>query len=245
MVYQHFGKVQSQVQFLLRAPDKYRMLFVPTLCVDNFYSDPNAVREFALKQTFFPSDGQWPGRKTKELLEIDPTFHELFCKKLFSIFIDDLSKVRRFKLNTMFQLVPCFDPDPNSLKNQGWIHFDDQIILAGVIYLSPSPRLENGTSIFKLTNESTLDLDSTCKQDFYSGGNPENYNETILRHNGSYTETVKFNNIYNRMILFDQSQPHGVNSFYSTGEERLTQSFFLLDFEADVPPPISRHKKFL
>lgn len=245
MVYQHFGKVQSQVQFLLRAPGKYCMIFLPAFCVDDFYSDPDAVREFALKQTFLPSDGRWPGKKTRDLSEIDPKFYDLFCKKVFSIFFEDLNKITRYKLITSFQLVPCLNEDPLSPKNQGWIHIDDQTIFAGVIYLSPDSNLENGTSMFKLVNEKTLDHYSTCKQDFYTGKISQDYDETILRHNGSYVETIRFNNIYNRMICFDRSQPHGVRSFYSTGEERLTQVFFLLDFETTVDPPIQRHKRFL
>ncbi len=221
------------------------MIFLPAFCVDDFYSNPDAVRDFALKQTFLPSEGIWPGKRTRDLSEIDPKFHEQFAKKVFSLFLEDVNTVTRYDLKSSFQIVPTLDSNPNSPKNQGWIHFDDQTVFAGIIYLSPDALPENGTSIFKLTNESTLDHDSTCKQDFYTGKVSANYDETISRHNGSYQETIRFNNLYNRMICFDRSQPHGVRSFYTTGEPRLTQVFFLMNFETSTMPPILRHKKYL
>ncbi len=221
------------------------MIFLPTFCVDDFYSDPDAVREFALRQTFLPSEGRWPGTRTRDISEIDPKFHEQFAKKVFSLFLEDVNNVTRYDLKTSFQTVPTMDQDPNSPKNHGWIHFDEQTVFAGIVYLSPDANLENGTSMYKLINEATLDHVSTCKQDFYTGKISKDYDETILRHNGSYIETIKFNNLYNRMICFDRSQPHGVKSFYTTGEARLTQVFFLMDFETKVTPPIMRHKKYL
>lgn len=220
------------------------MFCIPITCVDDFYTNPDEVRKFALSQEFFPSDGQWPGKRTKELDLVDPTFYDLFCKKIFSIFTDH--SVSNYFVRTSFQLIDKFDENPASFKNKGWVHIDKNCMFAGVIYLTPDANPETGTSIFKLTDESTIDHDSHCKQNLYAGkGISEKYEETITRHNGSYTETVRFNNVYNRMICFDSSQPHGVNSFYTDNEPRLTQVFFVFNLESNSIPPIQRHKKFL
>ena len=220
------------------------MFCIPVTCVDDFYSNPDQVRKFALEQEFFPSEGQWPGKRTKDLNLIDPTFYNLFCKKVFSLFTEE--EVTNYFIRTSFQLIDKFDEDPNSEKNKGWIHVDDDCLFAGIIYLTPDADPDTGTSIFKLVNDATVDKDSYCKQDFYSGKTVSlEYNETITKHNNSYKETVRFSNIYNRFICFDSSQPHGVNSFYTSSSLRLTQVFFVFGIESKNLPPIQRHKKFL
>ena len=221
------------------------MIHIPAICVDNFYSNPDAVREFALKQQFSPSEGQWPGLRTDDLSLIDPVFFKEFAKKIFAVFTEP-EKVDKFFLRTSFQLIDKFDNDPLSPKNQGWIHIDKNCIFAGIIYLTPDAPLNTGTSIFKLVNESTIDHDSYCKQDFYSGKSiPKEYDQTLLTHNSSYIETIRFSNVYNRLICFDSSEPHGVQTFYTEKEPRLTQVFFVFELESSIEPPISRLKKFL
>ncbi len=221
------------------------MISVPTTCVDDFYSNPNAVREFALKQKFEQSSGGYPGLRTVDISLIDKDFFTQFSNKIFSLFVNDISVVQNYHLRTSFQLIKKFDNDPLSPKNKGWIHFDSDAIFAGIIYLSPNISPNTGTSIFRLTNESTLDH-SECKQIFYEGLRvPDNYDQIITRHNSSYTETIRFDNVYNRMICFDATQAHGVNSFYTEDEPRLTQVFFVHALESGVEPPIMRHRKFL
>ena len=46
----------------------------------------------------------------------------------------------------------------------------------------------------------------------------------------NFTKTCSFNSIYNRMILFDSNQSHGVDSFDNNdNEERLTLISFFYD----------------
>ena len=230
---------------LLGATYKYSMIHIPATCVDNFYTEPDRVREFALKQIFHPSTGTWPGSRTACLSQIDPNFFQSFCNKVFSVFANP-NDIKKYYIVSSFQLIDKFDNDPNSPKNKGWIHYDQDCLFAGIIYLTPGADLNSGTSIFKLVNDSTLDNDSYCKQDFYLGKDiPGNYDETLLKHNGSYVETIRFNNLYNRLICFDSSQPHGVNTFYTSGDPRLTQVFFVHELESNIESPISRHQKFL
>jgi hypothetical protein len=219
------------------------MNIIPATCVDDFYSDPDRVREFALAQSYYPSDGGYPGTRSDEIQNLDNTFFEEFCNKVFSLFIDP-SSVKKYRVKTQFQLIDKFDNDANSPKNKGWVHFDDHCILAGIIYLNPDADPSTGTSIFKLVDHTTLEK-SSAKQDFFSGKLVPDYDNIVSRHNSSYVETIRYNNIYNRLICFDSSQAHGVNSYYTSGEPRLTQVFFLGEFEASMDPPIIRHQKFL
>ena len=218
---------------------------IPALCIDDFYSDPDSVRELALKQEYTtPLEGNYPGKRTKRLDELDRNFFNQFCNKLLSVFFDLDSESINYEIDTSFQLIPSVDPNPMSPKNMGWVHYDENVIFAGVIFLTPKIDLNCGTSIFKLVNKEKLDL-SNAKKDFYKNGIDSDYDNCIQRHRDAYIETIRFNNVYNRLIAFDSSSAHGVNSYYSDSDPRLTQVFFVTKIDTNTKPPILRQKKYL
>lgn len=218
---------------------------IPAICVDEFYSQPNKIREFALSQTYYPcNNGSFPGARTVGLYTLDEKLYKKFCNKLFSLFFNLEQTDVRYQVNTSFQLIQPIHRNPNSLKNLGWVHVDDNVIFAGVIFLTPDIDLNCGTSIFKLIDKSKLD-ESDAKQRFYKDQTDLNYEERLQMHRSAYVETIRFNNIYNRMICFDAESAHGVNNYYSSVEPRLTQVFFVEKLETDVVSPIQRHKKYL
>ena len=57
----------------------------PTLCVDDFYINPEKVRDFALSLEYSKPEGIYPGERTKYLHEIDKKFFHQFCEKLLLI----------------------------------------------------------------------------------------------------------------------------------------------------------------
>lgn len=219
----------------------------PTLCVDNFYSDPDAIREYALKQEFKPSpDGKWPGKRTDELWRLENPIIDDFCHKFFSLYFDLSKTTCKWKVSSVFQLIEPYDDNGESIKNQGWIHYDNAL-LGGIIYLTPNADSETGTSLCELKTNGVYDHETPqkAKEQFYLGQDVKNYNQKIEEHNANFIETVRFSNVYNRMICFDGKVPHKANGFYNNGQPRLTQVFFLEDFESDSISPIQRHNKFL
>ena len=215
------------------------------MCVDNFYSDPDRIREFALAQEFVSSkSGEWPGVRTKDLNLIDEKFFNLFCDKLFSLFVNLKHTQIKYQIKTNFQIVSSMSPDPASPKNSGWIHVDQGTVFAGVIFLTPDIDLNCGTSIFKLVDKDKLDHSNT-KVDFYKNKIDNQYDDRITKHRDAYVETIRFNNIYNRLVCFDSESSHGANSFYSSTELRLTQVFFVRKLVMDELSPISRHQQYL
>lgn len=220
------------------------MKTIPAICVDDFYTNPNEIRRFALEQKYSPApNGDWPGCRTKDLHLIDRLFFDRFCDKLFSLFFDlTITKVE-YRVKTNFQIVEPMDEDPASPKNQGWVHFDDNTIFAGIIFLTPNADLDCGTSIFKLVDETKLNLDNT-KSDFFKDRIDNDYDRKITTHRSAYVETIRYNNIYNRLIAFDGTCAHAANNFYSS-QPRLTQVFFVEKVETDTLSPIYRHKQFL
>lgn len=221
------------------------MIHFPAICVDNFYSDPDRVREWALSLDYKPAPaGQWPGKRSEKLHLVDPQFFNDFCCKVFSLYFDleqvDISWV----VHTQFQLIEPFDQNPNSVKNTGWIHYDDDDIFGGIIYLTPDIDSNCGTSIFIQDRESPGTRSKTAKEKFYSTGNDSDYESILNEHNSCFTETIQYKNVYNRMISFDGETAHKANSFYTT-LPRLTQVFFVDKVESVSKWPIARHKRYL
>jgi len=218
---------------------------VPGIVVDNFYSDPDGVRNWALQHEFArEEEGAWPGKRTRELEVIDPIFHQQFINKIFSLFMPVHEDITA-KVQSMFQIIPTFESDPKSPKNKGWIHEDDGVLFAGVVFLTPNIDRKCGTSLFTLEDENKLDW-SDAKNNFYVNGIDNDYDNAITTHNSAFDESVRFQNLYNRCIIFDHKCYHGVNSFYnSQDQDRLTQVFFVHSVDMDVPPPMARHRNFL
>jgi hypothetical protein len=218
----------------------------PSFCVDGFYEDPDYVRELALKEiNENPIDvkGVYPGKRTRQLRDINSGLFDKFCHKFFSIFYDmNFSRVR-WLMDTTFQLVEPFSKDENSPINRGWVHLDGHVVCAGVVYLTPDININSGTSVFRLDNQDTVNVGDEKKK-FYTGGEFEEYEAAINRHNSSYTETVRFNNIYNRIIGFDATSYHGVNSYYDKNQFRLTQVFFVHGIDSNSKTPIVRSKSY-
>jgi len=101
--------------------------------VDNFYSDPYAVRDFALKQEFKEDLRYYKGRRTEEQFYV-PGTKEAF-ESIMGI------KIREWEshgMNGRFQY--CVPEDPIVYHNDGqtW---------AAMIYLHPNPAYSCGTSL--------------------------------------------------------------------------------------------------
>lgn len=221
------------------------MKHFPAICIDGFYSDPDRIREFALAQKFYQEDGSYPGTRTKNIDELDRSLFDYFCNKLFSIFYNfDKSQVH-YNVKTNFQLVSPFDPDPQSPKNTGWVHYDNCMVFAGIIFLNPIISLNCGTSLFDLKNSTKL-YKGSAKTDLYKNRIDNDYDKHIIEHNSAFIETTRFNNLYNRLIAFDGQTAHGVNSYYNlhSADLRLTQVFFCNEIKTDDMSPLERLRKY-
>jgi hypothetical protein len=219
----------------------------PAVCVDNFYKDPDKIREFALGLDYYsPDPAIYPGKRTKLLDEIEPDFFKDYCDKFLSLYYDFRYHKASWKIATAFQLIQPDDiVDP--LKNLGWIHQDDNCLFASIIYLNPEPDPTTGTSLYKLKNKlhyniatDTIRKTSQAKLHFYKDKVDKNYDESITKLYSLFDETVRYDNIYNRFISFDGTQYHSANNLYKGSEARLTQVTFVYEMETDGNWPIKR-----
>lgn len=184
--------------------------------VDNFYEDPDAVREFALKQTFV--EGGWGngfiGRRTKEQFlfpGLKEKFEEIIGQKI--------TKWEEHGMNGRFQNAVGGEPLAYHCDAQKW---------GGMLYLTPNAPFQCGTTLYahKKTRARNYfedgwgDAWADESKDIYPGGN---------HCDGTHFEPVDVvGNVYNRLVIFDASCIHSASEYFGSHMEngRLWQMFF-------------------
>ena len=215
---------------------------IPTLCVDNFYDNPDLIRNFALSLDFEPPGDKenFPGIRTKCLSEIDNNFFKFSVEKLLSSFFDSKS-IPEWYGHTYFQKIYTFNSDRYHPMNGGWAHRDAHApfsTLAAVVYLNKNTCLDSGTKIlspkegyknFNLSDEDLLIRRSLYHKHLFNNKevNENLYSKTIQKHNSKFDTTVEFKNVYNRLISYDGVNWHKQPSFWVPEKFRLTQVFFI------------------
>lgn len=210
--------------------------FFPTICVDNFFEEPEKIRNFALSQKFNTSlDGQYPGMRTDYLHKINPVFFNYFTEKLFSIFYNFEVETVNWTISTQFQLIKSYNDER---VNQGWIHLDDLSLFAGIVYLNEIPNPLSGTSIYDLKNNEEFNSDQLMKHKFYKNeiSDMELYISTLEKNNNKFEKTIQFQNKFNRLVAFDGNTYHKIDSFSNNNDPRLTLVFFVHEMQANRTP---------
>lgn len=219
----------------------------PVTVVDDFYEDPDYIRQYALSLDYTPSNtGDWPGFRTEPLSNINSELFESFGKKILSLFFDLDNIEIECDITTGFQKIYPFSPKKYDIKNSGWIHLDQESILSGVIYLNPEPEENTGTSFFKLKPGEIDDGTQHTKFLHYSNSsdfNEEDYIKEKENFDNKFIETIRIENQYNRLIVFENGIYHGVPSYFrSKTDPRLTQVFFISSIRSSSKSPLLRIK---
>lgn len=108
------------------------------LIVDDFYSNPDSVRNFALQQEF-KVQGNFPGLRTASFLT--PDVKETVQSVLWNVGGEITNWHEADGLTGSFELATA--------ANRSWIHTDHHNTWAGVIYLTPNAPLSGGTGLFR------------------------------------------------------------------------------------------------
>ena len=209
----------------------------PVTVVDDFFTDPDAIVEIAEGMSFYnPNTGNWPGTRTKQLYVDNAPFFNYFGARLFSLFHDRVPEY--WRLQSHFQKVMPFCKDKYGKKNRGWVHQDENCFFGGIVYLTKNPEPDTGTSIYKAKDGYSFQFNETLrmKEKLYKSMevNDNEYEIEFDKMSDQYVETAKIENVYNRLVLFNNTTHHGVNTFGST--PRLTLNFFGIDQAGSIPP---------
>ena len=233
------------------------MSLFPLTCVDDFFNNPDEIREFALGLDYEITPGNYPGKRSVELSEKHPHYMDAFAKKIFSLFYDYDKTEIAWNITSQFQKIDPFSHNPKSLLNKGTIHRDGESgeknspFLVGVIYLTPDPYPESGTSFYEKedhiknysdssrSNFKFLDTKSHLYRNQYN--NPRRYHRDFIQgikeNYKKYQKVVEIKNVYNRMVLYDGKFLHGQTNLYvGKNKTRLTQVFFIRRLDCENTP---------
>ncbi len=191
-------------------------MIYPTIILDNFFNDPIKIVQFANSLEYYQDDkGKWPGKRTKELHEINRSFFENYGSKILSILYPTI-KEKSFNCSLYFQKIS------KEYTNKGWIHKDDTFDFTTIVYLSQ--HKECGTSLFDSKNISNEILNYENKKNMYLKKNFKKEMKYLNENNSQFIETIKINSKFNRLIMFDGAQHHAAQKFIENNieEERLT-----------------------
>lgn len=173
--------------------------------VDNFYSNPDEIRELALKEQYENGSDWYKGRRS---------FNNFLFPQVKRAFEDIMGiRIREWEsygMNGKFQY--CLPEDVLVY------HYDLQT-WAAVLYLNPDAPFETGTSFYahketKLRNANEPNADSCFGGGFLDGTKFE------------LVDTV--GNVYNRVVIFDARCFHAANRYcgQKINDSRLFQIFF-------------------
>ncbi len=200
---------------------------IPASVIDNFFDDPDAVRQFALSQEFDSPRGSYPGYRSEQIADINPRLYNSLNSRVLSLFFDQYKDALDIVVESQFQYIP-------ERFEGGWVHQDvdvNQRNLAGVIYLSPNAPLDAGTSIYRQVTEPDYE-DLRLRNEFYHLGeisDIEKYRQARNRFNSNYEKTLEIKNVYNRCIVYDCLEFHKESAFFGNTKDdaRLTIVFFM------------------
>ena len=174
------------------------------MIIDDFYKNPDKIRNFALNQEYNVF-GNYPGKRTKD-------FKENYHKEMFEKLLGKEITYWPEKYNGCFQIVT--KKDGNS-----WIHRDNTEYSA-LIFLNPNPEISSGGTIMYRHKKTGL-LKANNKDD-----------EKILSNSSNifsdWEEIDKIGNLYNRCFLIQGKYNHKSNKYFGENlyDGRLFQIFF-------------------
>ena len=217
----------------------------PVLIVDDFLENPDKIREIALLMKYHPNDGSYPGKRTESLHEIDKKLHHYFASKFFAAYFDFNSSSLEWVIKISFQMTTPYDSKKGSSFNNGWIHIDNNTLVAGILYLTPEADINSGTCIYKLKDkeleQDLLNNYQEARSGLYKNNiKSKKYKTDIDNFNDNFIETITVKNIYNRLIAFDGNNWHSAQSLHSGILPRLTVTFFVESIKSTSEPPIKR-----
>jgi hypothetical protein len=209
------------------------MNLYPVTVINDFYDNPDAIRQFALAQKYtFRHEEEglayvYPGCRTQDLHALDASLQAMVLKKLVSVFHIQEHDLMRWAISSSFQSV-------SEIYKEGVIHTDTNTIFAGVIYLTPNAPLDAGTSLYR-KNVSFDERKYKAACDI----NTERFKTGKIAmdtgYHSMFDEVVRVNNVYNTLILFEGDMYHAANKFFGTNmqDSRLAQVFFVNKIDAN------------
>ena len=187
---------------------------ISSYIIDDFYSDVDEVREFALKQDFSVR-GNYPGPRTKSFINdsVKETIEDVVKPFYGNVkYWGDEEYTGAYQFTTS--------------RDRSWIHADQQTKWAGVCYLTPNAPLSAGTGLFR-HKDTGLTMAPKNKDGSYNDELlSEIYNEAQDMTKWELVDNLA--NVYNRLVLYRGDHFHMSMDYFGQDlyDGRLFQTFF-------------------
>jgi len=206
----------------------------PVLVVDQFYEDPEAVRQLALNGSYDSSLAYYPGLHSKIPPQALQPLYEQLAKLLGALGTPGLLPEH---FSSDFSIVTT--PASEMLANQKHPHIDG-LLVAGVIYLSP--QLEIGTCLFRHLPTGKAMLRDAAEMADYGNWLREHGEATqpagyAVEQDGIWKRLHTISGRYNRLVMYPGNAFHSIDmrdvqANHTMDTARLTQRLF-------VNPPVA------
>jgi hypothetical protein len=182
--------------------------------VDNFYDNPDLVREYAMNNLDFKESGYHKGKRSYDRFILNGTkekFEEILGKKITNWNHSSYA-------NGVFQY--CTSQDPIVY------HVDSQTY-AAMVYLTPDAPLQTGTATYKSKITGATRFDQPGGDEYYNTF--KGLSSEMNFYDKSTFELVdSIANVYNRLVMFDSKAIHAATGYF--GDEIENARFFHLFF---------------
>jgi hypothetical protein len=182
--------------------------------IDDFYSDVDVVREFALQQDFSVR-GNYPGPRT-----------QTFLNDSMKTTIDSIVKPMYGSVTYWSEEQYTGAYQYTTSRDRSWIHADQTTKWAAVCYLTPNAPLSAGTGLFK--HKPTGCTMAPKNED-------GTYNEELLKEIYKDSQDMtkwelvdRLANVYNRLVIYRGDHFHMSLDYFGQDlyDGRLFQTFF-------------------
>jgi hypothetical protein len=186
------------------------------IVVDDFYSDPDFIREWAINEISFSPSSYHKGERATDrfsIIGMKEKLEKIIGKPIYNWNDDSYA-------NGIFQFCTADQPIVYHVDNQNY---------AGMVFLSPDAPANSGTAFYrsKVTGDYSFDNEKRMTERYvnaFKGSNAE-----MNFYDGSHFEKIdEIGNKYNRLVLFDAKNIHAATQYFGDKKEnaRLFHMFF-------------------
>jgi hypothetical protein len=201
-------------------PDTYKMANKDPMVfiIDNFFENPDLVRQTALETPKIADLRYWKGRRSQMLNE--ETLSAIKTR------FEEITGVKYSKIQSHFQVCDVTDP---------LVYHCDQQVWAGAVYLTPNAPVTCGTSLWRSKRNGIWrkisEEDCQRNNKTYREMEQETFGNGALLDKNCWEEIDRIGNVYNRCVLWRGDLVHSCSGYFGHSDEtrRLFQLFFLWD----------------
>lgn len=173
------------------------------IVVDNFYANPDMVREYAMNELEFAPSDYHKGQRSNSRFILDGTkekLEEVIGKKITNWNHGGYA-------NGVFQF--CTSDQPIVY------HVDSQMY-AAMVYLTPDAPPQTGTAMYrsKVTGISSFPGQESRMGDEYVDTFRGNNKEMNFYDGTQFEKIDDIGNVYNRLVIFNSSQIHAATEYF-------------------------------